>query len=121
DRRRSLWHRPYGCRQTRRARRAYPRPRLGRASGTAGRGHRRNGRGRRARRRLHRRWTEAGCRNGCPVRREAGSDAVIIISDEVREASAVVALETTLVAHGFPAGEGIAVGLDAERHVREAG
>jgi len=46
---------------------------------------------------------------------------VIIISDEVREASAVVALETTLVAHGFPAGEGIAVGLDAERHVREAG
>ncbi len=33
----------------------------------------------------------------------------------------VVALETTLVAHGFPAGEGLAVGLEAERRVREAG
>jgi pseudouridine-5'-phosphate glycosidase len=46
---------------------------------------------------------------------------VIVVSDEVREASAVVALETTLVAHGFPAGEGIAVGLEAERRVRAAG
>jgi len=33
----------------------------------------------------------------------------------------VVALETTLVAHGFPAGEGLAVGLEAERRVRESG
>ena len=33
---------------------------------------------------------------------QARSDAVITISDEVREAHAVVALETTLVAHGFP-------------------
>jgi pseudouridine-5'-phosphate glycosidase len=33
----------------------------------------------------------------------------------------VVALETTLVAHGFPAGEGLAVGHEAERRVREAG
>jgi pseudouridylate synthase len=55
------------------------------------------------------------------VRREAGRDAVIAISDEVREAEAVVALETTLVAHGFPPGEGVAVGLEAERRVRAAG
>jgi pseudouridine-5'-phosphate glycosidase len=46
---------------------------------------------------------------------------VIAISDEVREARAVVALETTLIAHGFPAGEGVAVGLEAERRVRAAG
>jgi pseudouridylate synthase len=46
---------------------------------------------------------------------------VIVISDEVREAAAVVALETTLVAHGFPAGGGVAVGLEAERRVRAAG
>lgn len=46
---------------------------------------------------------------------------MIVISDEVREAQAVVALETTLVAHGFPAGEGVAVGLEAERRVRAAG
>ena len=55
------------------------------------------------------------------MRREVGRDAVIAISDEVREAQAVVALETTLVAHGFPAGEGVAVGLEAERRVRAAG
>jgi pseudouridine-5'-phosphate glycosidase len=46
---------------------------------------------------------------------------VIFISDEVRAARTVVALETTLVAHGFPAGEGVAVGLEAERRVRTAG
>jgi pseudouridine-5'-phosphate glycosidase len=46
---------------------------------------------------------------------------VIVISDEVRDAKAVVALETTLVAHGFPPGEGIAVGLESERRVRAAG
>jgi pseudouridine-5'-phosphate glycosidase len=46
---------------------------------------------------------------------------VIVVSDEVREADAVVALETTLVAHGFPPGEGVAVGLEAERRIREAG
>ncbi len=55
------------------------------------------------------------------MRGEAGSDAVIVVSDEVREAGAVVALETTLVAHGFPAGDGLAVGLEAERRVRAAG
>jgi pseudouridine-5'-phosphate glycosidase len=46
---------------------------------------------------------------------------MIRVADEVREAAAVVALETTLVAHGFPPGEGIEVGLEAERCVREAG
>jgi len=46
---------------------------------------------------------------------------MIVVSDEVREARAVVALETTLVAHGFPAGEGVAVALDSERRVRAAG
>jgi pseudouridylate synthase len=33
----------------------------------------------------------------------------------------VVALETTLVAHGLPGGEGLAVGLEAEERVRAAG
>ena len=46
---------------------------------------------------------------------------MIRVSDEVREADAVVALETTIVAHGFPPGEGVAVGLESERRVREAG
>jgi pseudouridylate synthase len=50
---------------------------------------------------------------------------VIRLSEEVREAlaarGAVVALETTLVAHGFPPGEGVAVGIEAERRVRTAG
>ena len=45
---------------------------------------------------------------------------MIRISTEVREASAVVALETTLIAHGFPADEGVEVGLAAERAVRDA-
>jgi pseudouridine-5'-phosphate glycosidase len=47
------------------------------------------------------------------------------VAEEVREAlaggGAVVALETTLVAHGFPPGKGVAVGLESERQVREAG
>jgi pseudouridylate synthase len=50
---------------------------------------------------------------------------VIRVSDEVGEAirrrAPVVALETTLVAHGFPPGEGVAVALESERRVREAG
>jgi pseudouridylate synthase len=50
---------------------------------------------------------------------------VIRLGEEVRETLAaggsVVALETTLVAHGFPPGEGIEVGLEAERQVRAAG
>ena len=50
---------------------------------------------------------------------------MIRISAEVRYAlaggGAVVALETTLVAHGFPPGEGVAVGLESEAQVRAAG
>jgi pseudouridine-5'-phosphate glycosidase len=49
---------------------------------------------------------------------------VIRISEEVRDAiahRAAVALETTLVAHGFPPGEGVEVGLESERQVRAAG
>ena len=46
------------------------------------------------------------------------------ISEEVHEAIArdgAVALETTLIAHGFPPGEGLEVGLESERQVRAAG
>jgi pseudouridine-5'-phosphate glycosidase len=46
---------------------------------------------------------------------------VIRISEEVRNAQAVVALETTLVAHGFPPGEGLAVAAESEQRVRDAG
>ena len=46
---------------------------------------------------------------------------MIRISHEVRDATAVVALETTLVAHGFPPGEGVEVGLASEAAVREGG
>lgn len=46
---------------------------------------------------------------------------MIRVSEEVREARVVVALETTLVAHGFPPGEGVEVGLESERGVRSAG
>jgi pseudouridine-5'-phosphate glycosidase len=50
---------------------------------------------------------------------------VIRVADEVRTAFVdgrpVVALETTLVAHGFPPGEGVAVGLESERRVRAGG
>jgi pseudouridine-5'-phosphate glycosidase len=50
---------------------------------------------------------------------------LVVVADEVREAldagRAVVALETTLVAHGFPAPEGIEVALASEAAVRETG
>jgi pseudouridine-5'-phosphate glycosidase len=50
---------------------------------------------------------------------------VIRVAEEVRETlaagGAVVALETTLVAHGFPPGEGVEVGVESERQVRSAG
>jgi pseudouridine-5'-phosphate glycosidase len=50
---------------------------------------------------------------------------LIQLSDEVRTAledgTPVVALETTLVAHGFPAPVGVEVGLESDRAVREAG
>ncbi|HEV2451342.1 MAG TPA: pseudouridine-5'-phosphate glycosidase [Streptosporangiaceae bacterium] len=51
--------------------------------------------------------------------------AVIELSAEVGEALAagqpVVALETTLVSHGFPGGRGLEVALESERRVRAAG
>jgi pseudouridine-5'-phosphate glycosidase len=51
--------------------------------------------------------------------------SLLDISDEVVAATAagrgVVALETTLVAHGFPAGEGVGVGEASERAVRASG
>ncbi len=50
---------------------------------------------------------------------------LVLLSDEVRaaldERRPVVALETTIVAHGFPAPHGIEVGLEMERAVRDAG
>jgi pseudouridylate synthase len=50
---------------------------------------------------------------------------VIVIADEVLEAQrdgrGIVALETTLIAHGFPPGEGVAVGLASEQAVRDGG
>jgi len=47
---------------------------------------------------------------------------VIRVAEEVRASLAhAVALETTLVAHGFPPGEGVEVGLESERQVRAAG
>jgi pseudouridylate synthase len=55
----------------------------------------------------------------------AGSDDVLDLSAEVAEALAaggpVVALETTLVSHGFPGTRGVAVALESERRVRAAG
>jgi pseudouridine-5'-phosphate glycosidase len=50
---------------------------------------------------------------------------LVTISAEVLSAlerrEAVVALETTLVAHGFPPGKGVEVALESERRVREGG
>jgi pseudouridine-5'-phosphate glycosidase len=46
---------------------------------------------------------------------------LIEVAPEVRDGAAVVALETTLVAHGFPPGEGVAVGVESERRVRAGG
>jgi pseudouridylate synthase len=50
---------------------------------------------------------------------------LVTYSRDVREALTegrpIVALETTIVAHGFPPGEGVAVGQECERRVREAG
>jgi pseudouridylate synthase len=50
---------------------------------------------------------------------------LLVVSEEVREAldagEPVVALETTLVAHGFPTPDGVEVGLESEKAVREAG
>ena len=50
---------------------------------------------------------------------------MIRVADEVRDAleagRGIVALETTLIAHGFPPGEGIEVGLASEQAVRDGG
>jgi pseudouridylate synthase len=50
---------------------------------------------------------------------------LIHVSDEVQQAleegRAVVALETTLIAHGFPAPDGVATGIASEQEVRAAG
>jgi pseudouridine-5'-phosphate glycosidase len=50
---------------------------------------------------------------------------VIRLAEHVRDAQAsgrgIVALETTLVAHGFPPGEGVDVGLASEQAVRDGG
>jgi len=50
---------------------------------------------------------------------------VIVVADEVLDAQGegrgVVALETTLIAHGFPPGEGVTVGLASEQAVRDGG
>lgn len=43
------------------------------------------------------------------------------VAEAQRSGAATVALETTLVAHGFPGGEGLEVALEAERRVRDAG
>ena len=83
---------------------------------------------RRARGRVPRRRARARTRCGRPLRRPTRLAAVselVVVSEEVRaaldEGRAVVALETTLVAHGFPAPEGVDVGLESERRVRAAG
>src|SRR5206468_2784767 len=71
-----------------------------------------------------RRLPRGGARRGEP-RRGDGALGGIRVAGEVRDAlaagGAVVALETTLVAHGFPPGEGVEVGLESERQVRAAG
>jgi pseudouridylate synthase len=56
------------------------------------------------------------------VRRAARGDAVIRIGGEIeRNLERAVALETTLVAHGFPPGDGVEVGAASEAAVRESG
>ena len=92
-----------------------------------GRGHDRGGR--RVRGRLPALGAAARRRGRRALRGEDGSDALamadlIRIHPEVRAAlearRPVVALETTLVSHGFPSGEGGAVAAEAERRVRAA-
>jgi pseudouridylate synthase len=43
------------------------------------------------------------------------------VAAALRDERPVVALETTLIAHGFPPGEGVAVGIEGERRVRDVG
>ncbi|HEX4526489.1 MAG TPA: pseudouridine-5'-phosphate glycosidase [Gaiellaceae bacterium] len=50
---------------------------------------------------------------------------MIVVSEELRQAErhgrGIVALETTLIAHGFPPGEGVEVGRASEQAVRDGG
>ena len=94
--------------------------------------------GRRLRRRLARRRAGPRSRGRRALRAAGRLDAatrqsarlavmrdLIHVSDEVQtaleEERAVVALETTLVAHGFPAPDGVETGLASEAAVRAAG
>jgi pseudouridylate synthase len=43
------------------------------------------------------------------------------IQEALTEGRPIVALETTIVAHGFPPGEGLSVGRECEQHVRDGG
>jgi pseudouridylate synthase len=43
------------------------------------------------------------------------------VADALERRRPVVALETTLIAHGFPPGDGVAVGIESVKRVREAG
>src|SRR5262249_21058164 len=107
------------------------RRRRGRLPCVFGRRGRLDRRGRRAGGRLPRRRRRAGARDGGALRRTAGRDAacykarVIELAEGIEQAieadRPVVALETTLVAHGFPAGQGVAVGRASEAAVRSTG
>ena len=59
------------------------------------------------------------------MRTEAGANDVLRVADEVADAlrsgNPVVALETTLVSHGFSQGRGLLAAQQAERRVRTAG
>ena len=103
-----------------------------RAAGRAGGGGRHDRRRRRAGRGLPARRLAAGGRSaradgGRPLHRAAGGDAVKLVvtarevSDALVDRRPVVALETTLVSHGFPEGEGAEVARASEQAVRDAG
>src|SRR5262249_39938093 len=70
-------------------------------------------------------WNSTTMRTTLPSGYARSVAELIQVSDEVATALAehepVVALETTLVAHGFPAPEGVAVGLESEQRIRDAG
>src|SRR5204863_7309651 len=90
-----------------------------------GRGDRHDGRRRRARRGVHRRRDRAGAPSRRAVRQSArggaGVTELLQIAPEVQQAlhesRPVVALETTLIAHGFPPRVGVEVGLASEAAV----
>jgi pseudouridylate synthase len=51
------------------------------------------------------------------------SEALVLapeVAEALQEGRAVVALETTIVAHGFPPGDGLVVGRECEHRVRQA-